>query len=333
LLFLFVLAAQTPDQAGVKGPAGVHVTKARNLSPAADGRQLTDLILQWMPADTETLVVAQQPFPIKLRDRANIPTALQVAQGYVIGLLASAEDEKLARAMTGHTVRLAVIGARHFRNHTPRQDEALPLGIVAYQGCAIYAFPEAVPEAILSRPSDDSILGERVWTSKGSQNDFPDTDTYLLTFLKPDTMLVCNDREFFRRFVARRKAMQSPRALPAALPEWRQVDRTAPLWAISHYRADGLLAHPLDAFGGLSREPEPTGITLAFGLASGVTRARMISKYDPWKGIAGGGEFQGAAKSRMVADGVWELSISGKPETASVSAFLLMAMVGFIILV
>jgi len=80
-------------------------------------------------------------------------------------------------------------------------------------------------------------MGHRVWISKGSQNDWPDTDTYFVSFLKPDLMLACNRREFFgemsRAWVWSRNLVQH---LPASLPEWKQVDRSAPVWAICHYQ-------------------------------------------------------------------------------------------------
>jgi hypothetical protein len=47
-------------------------------------------------------------------------------------------------------------------------------------------------------------------------------------------MLACNDRDFFTQMVARMAVRQTPRALPETLPEWEQVDRSAPLWAVRH---------------------------------------------------------------------------------------------------
>jgi hypothetical protein len=69
-------------------------------------------------------------------------------------------------------------------------------------------------------------MGHSVWISKGSQNDFTDTDTYLVALPKPDIILACNDRDFFIQMVTRMALHQTPRALPAALPEWNHVDRS-----------------------------------------------------------------------------------------------------------
>jgi hypothetical protein len=254
-----------------------------------------------------------------------------VAQGYMLGILGAAEKGGLEERMVGHTVRLAAFGARRFENHHPVHGDALPLGMIAYQGCAVYAFAEPLPASILPRPPDDSVAGQRVWVSKGTESDLPDEDTYLVSLLQTDLMVVCNNREFFEEIVSRRRSLQKARALPADLPEWKQVDRTAPLWAVSHYVPHGLVVHSLD-FGDAEKESEATGIAVEFGLASGVTRARMISKSDPWRNLSDVPDFHGAAKSRKVADGVWELTVSGDPEAANMSAFALMGMVGFIIL-
>ena len=168
------------------------VTEARNRSLAVDGNQLADAILHWLPADTETFVVAQQPFPITKRDDTVIPTALQDAQGYVLGLLNEAEQGKLTEAILSRTVRLAAIGARNFRNHAPGKNNSLPLGMIAFDGCAVYAFAQPIPETFLARSSDELLMGHRVWVSKGTQNDSPDTDTLLVSLFEPNLVVACN---------------------------------------------------------------------------------------------------------------------------------------------
>ncbi|MGO9239602.1 MAG: hypothetical protein ACLQBJ_02240 [Bryobacteraceae bacterium] len=307
------------------------VTEARNHSLASEGSQLVDSILDWLPSDTETLVVAQEPFPITKPDQTSIPTALQMAQGYVLGLLYEAEKGDLSKALLGRTVRLAAIGARRFGSHPPNDNSPGRLGMIDYEGCAVYAFAEPLSESILPRPSGDAVMGHRVWISKGTENDRSDSETYLVSLLQPDLMTVCNNREFLQQLISRMGSAQHPRALLASLPEWKQVDRTAPLWAISHYGAEGVLANPLEILGDTGSGPAPTGIALAFGLSSGVTKARIISKSDPWEMIVNNEEFHGAAESRKVADGVWELSVAGKPEAGMITALALMAMVGFVV--
>jgi hypothetical protein len=311
------------------------VHEARDQSMAAAGHELADTILSWLPADTETLVVSQQPFAIAAPDRTSIPRALELARSYVLGLLEAPEKEALFKALDGRTVRLAALAARRFFEEEPSRATAgdngpVPLGMVPYQGCAVYAFADPVPNAILARPPEDSIMGRRVWTSKGSQNDLPDADTYFVSLIKPDLMMVCNNREFFREIVSRIGSPPQRRALPPDLPEWKQVDRSAPLWAVSHYRGNTVVLASISPEG---EDFGATGIAVEFGLASGAVKARMVSKTDPWKELVGHEEFNGAARSREVESGVWELSVDGKPEAAGLAVFALMALLGFVVLV
>jgi len=115
-----------------------------------------------------------------------------------------------------------------------------------------------------------------------------------------------------------------PRALPADLAEWKQVDRTAPLWAIAHYRGGGVCSDN----DGSGKDVGATGMTAEFGLASGGVRARMLSRSEPWKELMGVPELAGRVRSREFSVGVWELSIDGKPEAANMAAFALMGMLG-----
>jgi hypothetical protein len=58
----------------------------------------------------------------------------------------------------------------------------------------------------------------------------------------------------------------------------------------------------------------------------------MIAKSDPWKGVVNSPDFHGAAGSSETAGGIWELRIAGKPDAAGFAAFVLMAELGFVIL-
>jgi len=327
-----ILAGDWPNAAQLSRSLKESVRDARNQQMAAAGIELTDSILTWLPSDTETLVVAQQPFTIMAEDRTAFHPALELAQSYVLGLLWAAEKDNVLKGLTGRTVRLAALAARRFgedEREPPPDAQTGALGMIPYQGCAVYAFSEPVKESLIGRPPEDSIMGYRVWISKGSQNDRQDRDTYLVSLVKPDLMMVCNHREFFSEMVSRIGSSPERRALPPNLPEGRQVDRTAPLWAICHYRDSAFLGFLTPA----AKDPGATGLTIEFGLASGAIRARVISKADFWKDIVGHRDFAGAASSRASGPGVWELSVQGQPEAAPFAVFALMAMLGFVVLI
>jgi hypothetical protein len=74
---------------------------------------------------------------------------------------------------------------------------------------------------------------------------------------------------------------------------------------------------------------EAIGLTAEFGLVSTGAKARMLAKEDPWKTIASSPEFQGAAQSRKLTEGIWELPVANKPQAGAMAAFVLMAFLGF----
>ena len=200
--------------------------------------------------------------------------------------------------------------------------------MIPYQGCAIYSFAEPIPQPILTRAPEDTILGHRAWVSKGSQSAQPDRDDYFVSMLKPDVMLVCNSRTFFQETVARVGMSPQQRALPADLPEWKLVDRSVPLWGITHYRNSVLVASLAPGRENLGA----VGLTVELGLGNDMAQARMIAKSDPWKEIVNSPDFRGAAKSSETAGGVWELTIAGKPDAAGFAVLVLMAELGFVTL-
>jgi len=303
---------------------------ARNRSMESAGRGQADSILAWFPADTETVVVAQQPFEI-VTVETNSPTATEVAQAFVLGFLQAAERGKLSTDLDGHTLRLAALGARRFgqepENHHATGRQGV-FGMIPYQGCATYVFAAPISPPILNRPPDDTIMGYRVWLSKGSQNEEPDRDDYFVSMLKPDVMLVCNSRAFFQETVARLGLPSPQRALPADLLEWKLVDRSVPLWGITHCRDSDLVASLTPG----SENPGAVDLVVEFGLDNDMALARMIAKADPWKELVNSPDFRGTAASSQSAGGIWELKIAGNPDVADFAVLVLMAELGFVIL-
>src|SRR5580658_5009572 len=86
--------------------------------------------------------------------------------------------------------------------------------------------------------------------------------------------------------VSRIAVAQSPRAPPADLREWQYLDRSAPVWAIRHYRPDRVGADPTIEMLLGGKDPKATGLAVEFGI-DGATTARMLAKSDlfrhPWR--------------------------------------------------
>ena len=101
-----------------------------------------------------------------------------------------------------------------------------------------------------------------------------------------------------------------------------------PLLGIRHYRNPELVASLVPGRENLGA----VGLVVEFGLNDDVALARMIAKADPWKELVNSPNFRGAATSSQTAGGIWELKVAGKPDAAGFAVFVLMAELGFVIL-
>lgn len=133
---------------------------ARNRSMETTGKQQADSFLAWFPADTETMVVAQQPFEIAT-DHRKPPTVIDMAQSFVLGLLQAAEKGKLSTDLAGRTLRLAVLGARRFGQEPENHHATEPrgaLGMIPYQDAGSIRFPRR-----FRHPSSTGLLKTASW--------------------------------------------------------------------------------------------------------------------------------------------------------------------------
>jgi hypothetical protein len=303
--------------------------EARDRALLGKNSEEIDRVLGWLPENAETNVVAQQPFILSKTDPNSVPDGLTEARGYVLGLLA----EEQLKGLYGSTVRFGVLGARRFEMRKADERGAIPLGMIAYQGCAVYAFGTAVQEAAFTRPPDTVILGHEVWTPTGEESD----GKFLISFLKPDLILACNDKDFFSSVLSR--INESPKETKfRRLPEWSQVDHSAPVWGVRHFipeARDSDPTHPAkDGVTGAS-DPGAIGITLQVGLPVGKVSGRWLStsKKNYWDDLVGSPDFKNAASARKISEGVWELSANDESGPGTFAVFAFMAMLGFAVLV
>jgi hypothetical protein len=129
--------------------------------------------------------------------------------------------------------------------------------------------------------------------------------------------------------VARLGVPPRNRALPADLPEWKLVDHSVPLWGITHYRSPELV----DSLSPGRENIGAVGLAVEFGLDNDMALARMIANSDPWQALINNPDFRGTAQSGQVGGGVWELKIDGKSDGAGFAVFVLMAELGFVVLI
>jgi hypothetical protein len=336
--------------------------EARNRAWARATQDLEDRILSWLPEDTETIAAWQEPFTLAASADARRGGGAEAAQSYLLGLMNTAENGRIARALEGRTLRLSLLAARRFAGHPLRPDDSLPLGMIDYQGCAVYWFAEALPQSLPARAPDEVIEGHQVWTSRGSQHEAVRdgvVESLLLARPKPDMMIACSDREFLTGLLARMGAQgdaqrdaqgtdsqrmdllrmgrpREPHFRMQALPAWKYVDRTRPLWAFRRFAPERAAIDPTQpANPSVLGKADTEAVALAVNMdSSGTIKALWISRSeaDPWRTTLNAGAFERKAQSRSIATGLWELSVPGDQRVSAPAVFALMSCLGFAVL-
>src|SRR5262249_61825410 len=80
-----------------------------------DASQRVDEVLTWLPEDTETLMVEQEPFVIKAKD-SHVDLNGHPARLYATDRLMALNGGKLYSSLNGITVRLVAAGVRRIRD-------------------------------------------------------------------------------------------------------------------------------------------------------------------------------------------------------------------------
>ena len=253
--------------------------------PARLPKQIEE-VFWWLPEDTETAIVAQQPFTVpdvekrdvEKRKDFNFLRALQLMPS---GMAMSIRDLELGKAMHGHKVVFAVEGGRKFRD--PRN-----LGSMRFEGAEIVRFHPDSHEALRkafhslaeSAPKTVLISGERVpvFTERREADDW----SFFVVQPEDGLLIAATERDYLGELLRRRRRRADRRALPEELPEWRQIDLTAPVWAVRHYRKKGAEHDPSSPLGpqAAANIPDPEAIGFVFWFDEGrkTAKARYLSR-------------------------------------------------------
>jgi hypothetical protein len=196
-------------------------------------------ILEWLPADTETFLVAHGPFQLPRvpaeddKDAAEKLTLAQMLQGTACWPL-MARDSLLVKTLAGQNIALAMEGARGFRQNKG-------LGMALYDGIHILVFPHdlgTVGDAISKALADAGAKRQRI---AGRQvlmvEEKYENDIWKFYFAqpKPNVLVGATDAGYLAEVFQRMDKPQAKRALPKELAEWKYVDTTASFWAMRHW--------------------------------------------------------------------------------------------------
>jgi hypothetical protein len=236
--------------------------------------------LDWLPEDTETVIVAQVPFEIPE------PTSKQIKFDEAIrflpfGPVLRLRDGMLYKELVGQKVLCAIEGSRRFT--APRN-----LGMMPYQGAHILQFDLAADGAlrkafrICQQKADKSIelAGERVavFTEKHESDKW----SFFVSQPEPGVLICATNQAFLEETLKRIGRKPDRRALPADLPEWKHVDINAHVWAIRHYRKESAENDPSSPLRpkAAANVPDPDAIGLVFWYRPEIdklTRVRYLS--------------------------------------------------------
>jgi hypothetical protein len=322
-LALFTLLASTgmtPDE-----------TRA-SLAPTSCWEQSLD----WLPEDTETVIVAQGPFEIPK------PTVEQLKLDEAIRLLPfgpalGMQGEMLYKELVGQKVLCAVEGSRRFT--APRN-----LGMMPYQGAHILQFDLAANGALQEAfrvcqekaEKNIELAGERVavFTEKLES----DIWSFFVSQPQPGVLICATNQAFLEETLKRIGRKPDRRALPADLPEWKHVDINASVWAIRHYRKESAKNDPSSPLRSkaAANVPDPDAIGLVFWYRPEIdklTRVRYLSGAKNALELATGGwrhPMEGLTSDiKQVAPGVMEIAMSVSDErTVPMVLLVLLASLG-----
>ncbi len=205
-----------------------------------DASQRVDEFLSWLPADTETFWVNQEPFLVNPDEK---PEALYAKpmQRFCTDRLAAAGEGKIFRALAGRTIRMVASGARGYQENreilmTPGP-QTLKEVVYFYLLSEPFDAPPA-DETVENRPVWKATAKITDWTQRRPRQEPPkiDDDNWI-ALARPDLLILTNRREVLSTTLARISQSPGSRALTADLTEWRYVNRSASFWGLRHYSA------------------------------------------------------------------------------------------------
>jgi hypothetical protein len=217
-----------------------------------------NVVLSWLPDDTETLLVANRPFWMSTfrmaQDYSNREVTTEDAEKHFERVILQLFDFSygqtlIEKHLEGKRVLFALEASRHFRHPAG-------LGELPFEGCALAIFEDDlkhVRDVFMKDVAQksvrvDEIAGQKVavFDEKVEQ----DTWRTFVTFPQNGIVLVATNQRFLEAMLARMSGGKGGRALPDTLPEWRYVNKQAQFWGLRHYDKTQANEDPTSPFGG-----------------------------------------------------------------------------------
>jgi hypothetical protein len=299
-------------------------------------------LLGCLPEDTETIVVSQSAYemPKWAEGKRSSPLEEQRQFGEIVRMLPymplfDDKSEFLGKDLQGLKVLCALEGSRRFSS--PQG-----LGLMPYEGCHIFQFDATAEEPLKKAfakwlevaQKKIELAGQQVLVHSVTQED--DVWTWHICQPRSGILLCATNATFLEQTLKRMNGNEKKRALPPDLPEWKQVDIKARVWAIRHYRKETAEQDPSSPLRGkaAANVPDADAIGFVFSYDSGDTaKARYLSGAKNATEIATQGwrhPSEGLAPEfKQSAPGVVEISAPiGNERSGGMFFFVLLAYLG-----
>ncbi len=289
-------------------------------------------MIEWLPADSETLMVVNEPFKFtdwdeqsvidKSSPEERIEWLSEGMQRLAAGGLFSLETKELNDALQDLPVERAIAGSRRFRR-------ANGLGAWPYEGCQVIKFKESADSAIAKAfaiyedhatvmteiGGHPVAVFERPSQSRANLDDW----TFYVCHPQPGVLLRATHHQYLEEVLARLDKPGKTRAFPKELAQWNHVDVKAPFWALRHYRIDRAKVDPSIP---LSSDPGTIGFTFWLEEGAKSPKAHYLTKSEGAEGIVSAvwnGHMYGLSpKFKLVDSGVVEITADFPTDEATV---------------
>lgn len=203
--------------------------------PSSKQADRLEEVISWLPADTETVLVARGPFTVA---DTNISTHQSVAaflqQRLTWLWLAELRDRSYSSDLEGAQIGLVVEGARRFRQPTAA-------GGFLFEGCRIFIFEDDLADKgdrLFDNIFRDASATEEIASHKVAQfqeQGEQDTQTIFVMRPAPNIIVEATDRSYLQEVLVRMKRKDTTRPALLDLPAWKMLDQAARYWMVRTY--------------------------------------------------------------------------------------------------
>lgn len=247
----------------------ISVLFALGLEAVGEDEQKTHLVLEkvalrdrvatyldWFPADTESVVVAQGPFkvPKALPIEGNNASVEQLFRAIALSPLAWINRERYLAPISGLTIVTSVEGIKGFRGDPDRVHKEYE-----YSGCHVLVFEKTLGEAgddlwkmLLKDASSQMTLEGLEVLVVATTEEKPFPKRLLIVMPRANILLCATEERMLKEILERMVNNRKSNALPATLLEWKQIDTKARCWALRHFSRENA---PNDPSSFLTNDP------------------------------------------------------------------------------